>query len=280
MSEMSWVLLGLALALIAAVWGLVVLLWRNHRLRVGQLKLSLEIDRLIDAERVLGKSLSLMAHHVSAPLNYARSISSLLVERWEVFEEAERLSTARLLSAQMLELSEQFAGVLAWAREKQLGQSTLEQIELAEFARIELGRLAAAAAHKGVVMKLEIKSTGLVEFDRQASSLVLQNLLSNALKFSEKGQVITLEAGLSSRGFVRFSVLDEAGGIGRKELDRLFSSENHLSKEGTARETGSGIGLLLCQDLLLGMGTSLGARSSLDKGSEFSFEVPSARKGG
>ncbi len=277
MNQTQIALFGLGLVLLGMASGLAALLWRNRRLRFGQVKLMTEIERLMDSERVLGKSLSLMAHHISAPLNYARSISGLLEQRWDGFEDSERRSTASLLSNQLVELSEQFAEVLAWARKKQLGQSTLEEIGLSEFARIELGRLAGAAAHKEVKMELQIHDSSTVVFDRQAASLVLQNLLSNALKFSVGGQKITLEAGMGNPGFARFMVRDEAGGIGRTELDRLFSSKNHLAKEGTARESGSGIGLLLSQDLLLGLGTSLVARSAVEQGSEFSFEIPIER---
>jgi|GEM_PF-1803178 len=261
-------------AIYALAAGLLWLLWRNHRIRKGQIKLANEIESLMEAELVLGKSLALLAHHISAPFHYARSISGLLCERWDELEAAERKSTVHLLRDHLNELTDQFDRVLAWARTKTAGESTLEPVSIAQFAETELGRLRPAATHKGVRLELALFRDDSGVFDAQAVSLIVQNLMSNALKYSDSGQTIRLEVSGKPGQSIRFVVRDEAGGIGPEELGHLFSARNHLSKEGTAREKGSGIGLLLTQEVLLGLRSSLVAQSTPQSGSEFSFVVP------
>ncbi|MBI1316183.1 hypothetical protein GC167_04905 [bacterium] len=268
--DRAWLEFGMSVLLAGLLW----LLWRNHRIRKGQIKLANEIESLMEAELVLGKSLALLAHHISAPFHYARSISGVLCERWDELDPTERRSTVHLLRDHLDELTDQFDRVLAWARTKTAGQSTLEPVAIGSFSETELGRLRPAATHKGVRLELALFRDDRGIFDSQAVSLVLQNLLSNALKYSTSGQTIFLEVSGKPGRAIRFVVRDEAGGIGPEELGHLFSGRNHLSKAGTAREKGSGIGLLLTQEVLLGLKSSLVAQSTPQSGSEFSFTVP------
>jgi len=102
---------------------------------------------------------------------------------------------------------------------------------------------------------------------------VLLNLIGNALKFSEQGQVVTLRLRLGPGDLVRFEVEDHGRGIDPSERERLFEPFTQLRRERLDRDRGSGLGLAICRQLAEIMGASIGVRSVQPRGSLFWIEL-------
>jgi signal transduction histidine kinase len=102
---------------------------------------------------------------------------------------------------------------------------------------------------------------------------VLQNLISNAIKFTERGGSITV----SSRAYdntVEISVTDTGVGISPEDADKLFRIDQHHSSEGTEEEQGTGLGLVLCKEMIEKHDGRIWVESVLGEGSTFRFTLP------
>jgi signal transduction histidine kinase len=106
---------------------------------------------------------------------------------------------------------------------------------------------------------------------------ILRNLLNNAIKFSKKNGVIHLSSKVE-KNMIRIIVKDNGVGMSKETLSKLFSIKNKISKKGTANEIGTGLGLILCKELVEKNNGEIFVSSKLGKGSEFSFTLPKYKK--
>ena len=104
-------------------------------------------------------------------------------------------------------------------------------------------------------------------------STVLRNLISNAIKFSEIGSKVTIEATVLGSE-IQFSVMDEGIGMTEDQIDNILRSNDVELSQGTRGEKGSGVGLTLCSSFLSKHNAKLSVKSKLGVGSIFKFYVP------
>ncbi len=112
----------------------------------------------------------------------------------------------------------------------------------------------------------------VVEADASRLRQVLVNLVSNAFKFTERGQVHLSVAVENDR--LIFSVRDSGMGIRPDDMARLFSRFEQLESSGARRLGGSGLGLSICRQLVTLMGGEIGVSSAMAQGSDFHFWIP------
>lgn len=109
--------------------------------------------------------------------------------------------------------------------------------------------------------------------DENHIKVILRNLVSNAIKFTgNKGQ-ITLATKIEGNSII-VSVTDTGKGMKVEEIEKLFSINTHFSHSGTSGERGTGIGLLLCKELVELNGGKLSLKSTVGKGTSFYFSLP------
>jgi signal transduction histidine kinase len=102
---------------------------------------------------------------------------------------------------------------------------------------------------------------------------VLRNLISNAIKFTGNGGAININAEENPEN-VTISVSDNCIGIAPENLTKLFDISQVLTTKGTAEETGTGLGLLLCKEFVEKHGGKIWVESEVGKGSDFKFTLP------
>jgi two-component system sensor histidine kinase/response regulator len=128
------------------------------------------------------------------------------------------------------------------------------------------------AATKKISVRRDMDESFIVFADRDMVKLVLRNLLSNAIKFTpEKGKIIISLKKESS--YCRISIIDNGIGMDQDALQKI-QENNYYSTNGTAKESGTGLGLMLSKDFLAKNGGSLSIESNPEKGSVFSFTLP------
>jgi len=112
-------------------------------------------------------------------------------------------------------------------------------------------------------------------FDHERVTVVLQNLLDNAFKYSSKGGEVTLVVGMKDANMLLFSIADHGIGIPHDETYKLFQkfsrASNALAHEGG---NGSGLGLFLVKNIVEVFGGAIWFESEIDKGSTFYFTLP------
>ncbi len=147
---------------------------------------------------------------------------------------------------------------------------------------VDLGRLVAevisilgtAAAQKRLQIATSIADLGPIVLDASRLKQVLYNYLSNALKFTPPGGVITVRAMADGPAGFRLEVQDTGIGIAEPDLDRLFVEFQQLDSGATKAHGGTGLGLALTKRLVEAQGGTVGARSEVGKGSRFHAVLP------
>jgi signal transduction histidine kinase len=102
---------------------------------------------------------------------------------------------------------------------------------------------------------------------------VLRNLISNAIKFSNKSAIIKINAAKSDHD-MQISVIDQGVGIITENLSAIFKIDKHLITPGTDNEQGTGLGLILCKDFISRHNGNIWVESVPGKGSTFTFSLP------
>jgi len=114
----------------------------------------------------------------------------------------------------------------------------------------------------------------LIKADRLMIETVLRNLISNAIKFTLSGGVISISAKKSEEE-IQICVSDNGIGLSQDKINRLFKIEDSFTTVGTEQETGTGLGLILCHDFLEQHEGNISVESELNKGTTFKITIPS-----
>jgi len=109
--------------------------------------------------------------------------------------------------------------------------------------------------------------------DENMLDTVLRNLISNAIKFTQKSGTVRITAEQVKDNLVEISVIDTGIGVKPENIDKLFKT-NIAQTFGTAGEKGNGLGLVLCKELVEKCGGTIGVESEVGKGSRFYVRLP------
>lgn len=129
---------------------------------------------------------------------------------------------------------------------------------------------------KEIEIKTDIKDNYTVHADPAMINLVLNNLITNAIKFTETRGEIKIMASVANEEIV-ISVQDNGVGMESTVAEQLF--ENKFTSVGTDDEQGTGLGLMLSKDLIIINGGRIWVESELNKGSTFYFTLPQMSQG-
>jgi signal transduction histidine kinase len=132
-----------------------------------------------------------------------------------------------------------------------------------------------AASQKRITIRKSIPAKLEITADNQMVKTILRNLISNAIKFTPKDGIITLDV-TESRQNIKVSVKDNGIGMSAKDRKNLFNPERLHSTPGTNNETGVGLGLLLCKEFIELHGGRIWIEKPGSIGSEFKFTLPKA----
>ena len=137
------------------------------------------------------------------------------------------------------------------------------------------------ADNKGVAFSAQMPDNAIVAGDRNMLAIVVRNLLINAVKFTPAGGQVMFEVSQGccrdgarpvSTGYT-IAVSDTGIGMTKEQISKLFRLDSARSRKGTAGEEGSGLGLIVCRELLEKHGSELHIESEEGKGSRFWFEL-------
>jgi signal transduction histidine kinase/ActR/RegA family two-component response regulator len=230
------------------------------------------------ADRAQSAFFAMMSHEVRNPLNGVLGALSLVSDASLPEEERWLLETARESAVAMLAIVND---ILDCAK-MEAGRLELAPAPFAVRRLVESVTRACLPQARGKGLELtsavdpSLPATLLGDSGRLRQMLV--NLVSNALKFTERGRVsITLAPAPGGSPAVRFAVADTGIGIPRERRGELFEDFTRLTRSGTQEEAGTGLGLAITRRLAEQMGGAVGLESEPGRGSTFWFDVPLPR---
>lgn len=164
--------------------------------------------------------------------------------------------------------------LLSWSKQE-IGLMPIEikKVSISELVNDLLPTLQITASIKNITIKSTIQRKLEMDTDANSLKIVLRNLISNSIKFSNPNKTISIRAS-ETETHVLLSVMDKGVGIENEKLTYLLANQSITSTTGTANEKGSGLGLKLCQSMLIPLGGSLFASSEVGKGSTFTVVLP------
>ncbi len=224
------------------------------------------------------KFFSIIAHDLRAPFNGLIGMTEIFSESIgkDTFSREEIKDGLALLGKTAKTVYTLLENLLTWARLQRGAIEFFPQEMLLEHTVAEvLDLFESNKTHKQIRLNNLVPTSSLVYADMNMLNTVLRNLVSNALKFTEPGGKIEVSARLhEDEEYIEVSVSDSGVGMSREDRQKLFRIDIKHSEVGTAGERGTGLGLILCKELVEQNDGTIRVESELGKGTSFIFSVP------
>ncbi|RPH31706.1 MAG: DUF1638 domain-containing protein [Bacteroidales bacterium] len=263
---------------ISKICGLSIANARKYKITQDQ-KEQLQHKSQVLIELMLSKDklLSIIAHDLKGPFNVLLGYSELLVENHRIYNVDKTQHIIESLHSTTVQTLKLLENLLDWARSQQNG-ITFNPIKtdliLVVNTIVEL--LNPIARAKNISLIMDIKTPCFVLADIYMINAVLRNLISNAIKFTQKGGSIKIET-KDQDSMVHVSVSDNGIGIKPDDIAKLFRIDTNINQLGTSGEKGTGLGLLLCKEFVEKHGGKIWVESEVGNGSKFIFSLNKTR---
>lgn len=243
------------------------------------LRLALERSQVLENELIslnATKDLffSIIAHDLKNPFNTILGFSELIIDSGKEMNSDIRDEYIKVIAASASQAYNLMENLLLWASaQRGIIEFSPAITNLAECISESVALVESQARAKNISIDSSVNSECLVHCDRNMISTVLRNLITNAVKFTPTDGKISVTLSILAEN-VEISVSDSGVGISKDESNKLFMIENTVKHEGTEKEKGTGLGLMLCKDFVEKHGGKIRVESEVGKGSKFIFTLP------
>ena len=231
-------------------------------------------ERLIQANAAKDKYISILAHDLRNPFSGVMTLTELITKRFDDLSSDEIRHQIDMAHAGVRQGMDLLDHLLSWGR-AQAGMVNSQpiRVNLRGIVDVDIEFVESDAQRKSITILNAIEENVTVFSDPNMLSTILRNLLANAIKFSPLSGTVELGATIQTDHAV-VSVADAGIGMNSESVDRLFRVDTHFSTVGTAGESGNGLGLLLCAELVRQIQGRIWVDSAPETGSTFYFTVP------
>jgi signal transduction histidine kinase len=231
--------------------------------------------KLLESNASKDKFFSIISHDMKNLFGVLVPFTDILKNEFDILPKERLKEIIDNLNISSKSLYETLNNLLEWAR-LQTDRIICQPIKINvhETGDKILGFVMENAIKKDIALINQINESTVVSADRNMLESVLQNLIYNAIKFTnQRGQII-LSDSLKDDNFIAISVKDSGVGIKKENIHKLFKIDIKHSSIGTADELGTGLGLILCKDMIEKNGGQIWVDSEIGKGTTFTFTLP------
>lgn len=232
-------------------------------------------DELKKLNTTTNKLFSIIAHDLRSPFNTILGFSNLLKTNAKDLETAKIVKFSDHINSAAVNTLALLDNLLNWAK-SQTGQITFnpEKLNLQPIVNQTIAILKPTAEFKNITLSYIQSEAIEVYADQHMLKTILLNLITNAIKFTNLKGVIKINA-LHKNNAIEISVSDNGIGMNNETRNNLFTSNaNSATTLGTANEKGSGLGLILCKELIEKHVGTIWVTSEPNKGTTFYFTLP------
>jgi len=220
------------------------------------------------------KLYTILAHELKEPVGNIKVMLDFLTREKELLDKNTYNDLLHNVRQSVDSINEMLDDFLFWTRmNKHHIQYNPRKVSVEQIIRENATLLKSTAANKNITIETQLSGKLSVYADEYMITTVVRNLIYNAIKFTEKSGKIRISAEEKS-GYVKVTVSDNGIGISDKDLKKLFKTDIHYKTRGTAMESGTGVGLVLCKDFVEKNGGTISVKSKPKKGTTFQFTLP------
>jgi signal transduction histidine kinase len=255
----------------------------NTHLTIRRLQQQLETKNVLLEEQVKqlkelnaskDKFISMISHDLQSPFSSLRGLIQFTAENIGDYNKNELENIMDLLGNSTDNLYALIENLLTWSRiQRGVMEHCPQRMDIREFVAQNIDLFSPNAESKQITLKNLIKQSTPVYADFNMVNAVLRNLISNAIKFTHPGGSVEVSARNDGR-YVEVSVSDTGIGIDKQHLPKLFRIDVRYKRLGTAREKGTGLGLILCKEFVEKHGGEIWIESEAGQGSTVKFTLP------
>ncbi|MEI7811801.1 MAG: ATP-binding protein [Ignavibacteria bacterium] len=233
-------------------------------------------EKLAETNAGKDKFLSVISHDLKSPFQGLLGLSKALAEEYSTLTEEERINYANYLNATTQGIYHLIENLLQWSR-IEMGRISYQpsSIEILAEVTYVIHLLGPKFLKKKISYKIDIPEHYYLYADSDILNSILQNLISNAIKFSNAGDMISVSL-FDAGEFAGIAISDTGTGIDVADISNLFCIDFRKSKKGTDNEKGTGLGLIICKELVEKHGGKIWVESQPGYGSTFKFTIPKA----
>ena len=291
-TKTSWLTNPITLySLIAALLVLTILLvfiylkGLKHRTTITQQREKIEQERirneaileqthhLEEVNQVKDKLFSIVSHDLKDSISSIKAFLDLLKEDSISKEEFNELLPE--LSENANNASSLLFNLLNWSKSQMQNlEPSPELFNIQDVFRTKMALVEQKIEDKRIVL-IDESTRDFVYADKSMLEIVIQNLITNAVKFSRIGDVITI-SNQDINGKALICIEDTGVGVSRNNIDKLFNANENFTTVGTKNEKGTGLGLTIAKDLVELNNGKIWVESTQNIGSKFFIELPKA----
>ncbi len=260
--------------LLAIAIGLLYVRYRDKN-RINTL-LDAKNQELAKLNATKDRLFSIISHDLRSPLSSFQTITRSLSDNWETLDKDQLKEFIITLRDSSSDLKNMMDNLLKWAlsQSQQLNYNPTS-IRSEEVLRGVVKELGGITSVKNIPINVESKSLAEIQADKDFLQIIIRNLLSNALKFSEMESKIDVIVEEQENKQI-ISIQDYGVGMDQSEVDKLFAGEIVAHDIQNSTEKGTGLGLALCKELMGKMDAQMEASSEKGKGTIFRLIFPVA----
>lgn len=249
--------------------------------------LKLSEAKFREANATKDKFFSILSHDLKSPFAAIMGMAELLEKEYGQLSEKDRIMLVQELGNATRNTYGLLQELLTWSQSQRgLLDFNPTPVNLIELCQETMEVLGAAAVNKSISINCMVDKEVFVFADSNMLSTILRNLLTNAVKFTNKNGQIDISCkgidaqnmGDSPTPMISVSVKDNGIGISEGNIEKLQKIDDNYKRYGTEKESGTGLGLIICKEFVEKHGGKISIESEEGKGSTFSFTVPEATK--
>jgi signal transduction histidine kinase/tetratricopeptide (TPR) repeat protein len=247
--------------------------YQNEQIRLKNENISKQIADLEEINNVKDRLFSIVSHDLKDSISSIKGFIDLLRE--EGISQEEFYELIPELSENADNASLLLFNLLNWSKTQlQNLEPNPELFNIQDVFKTKMALIEQKVEQKRIVL-IDESQRELIYADKSMIEIVIQNLLTNAVKFSRTGDMITI-SNKKQNGNTLICIEDTGVGIAKENLDKLFKS-NAFTTIGTKNEKGTGLGLSICKELVELNKGRIWVESTVNVGTKFYVELPKDR---